>query len=94
VISASRSAYSIESSHGFLGYLNPPAGEVVWEGGVIERQAADRYVYRSQAHHPLSPVKLTASGERVFSNARDAAAHYLHWDLNLPGSRDGRQVAK
>lgn len=69
-------------------------GEVVWEGGVIERQATDRYVYRSQAHHPLSPVTLTASGERVFSKARDAAAHFLHWDLNLPGSLDGWRVVK
>ena len=70
-------------------------GGAVWQGGVIERQAADRYVYRSQAHHMLSPVTLTASSERVLSNAsRDAAAHYLHWNLNLPGSLDGWRVVK
>ena len=65
--------------------FQPPCpGEVIREGGVVERQSANQYVYRSQTHHPLSPTTLNSSGERVFSNARDAAAHYLRWDLHLP----------
>jgi hypothetical protein len=69
-------------------------GESINEGGVIERQAADRYVYRSQVAHPLSPTTLSRSGERVFSDAREVAAHYLQWDLHLPGSLDGWRVVE
>jgi hypothetical protein len=65
-------------------FPHPPvphrAGQVVWEGGTIERQENDRYVYRSSAV------------ETVFTNARDAAVHYLKWTLNLPGDLDGWKV--
>jgi hypothetical protein len=30
----------------------------------------------------------------VFSNAHDAAVHYMKWDLNLPGDLDGWKVVK
>jgi hypothetical protein len=77
-------------------FPHPPvphrAGQVVWEGGTIERQENDRYVYRSSAAHPVSPTTLSRSVETVFTNARDAAVHYLKWTLNLPGDLDGWKV--
>src|SRR5260370_24092395 len=46
--------------------FEPARGDgAVWEGGVIERQAADPYFYRIQAHHPLSPVTITSACQRV-----------------------------
>jgi hypothetical protein len=70
------------------------SAETVREGGTIERQQVDRYVYRTSASHPISPTTLSQSGERVFTNARDAAIHYLKWDLHLPGNLDGWKVLK
>jgi hypothetical protein len=35
---------------------------------------------------------LAQTTERVFSNARDAARHFLKWDLLLPGDLDGWKV--
>lgn len=67
-------------------------GEFVREGGTIERQQVNRYVYRTSAHHPTSPTTVSRTAETVFSNARDAAIHYLKWDLNLPGDLDGWKV--
>jgi hypothetical protein len=68
------------------------AGEPVQEGGTIERQGNSRYIYRSSAAHPISPTTLNRSVETVFTTARDAAVHYLKWDLNLPGDLDGWKV--
>ena len=69
-------------------------GQLVREGGTIERQGVDRYVYRTNAHHPTSPTTLSETAETVFSNARAAAVHYLTWDLHLPGDLDGWKVVK
>jgi hypothetical protein len=69
-------------------------GEPVQEGGTIQRQQVNRYVYRTSAHHPLSPTTLSHTGETVFTNARGAALHYLKWDLHLPGDLDGWKVLK
>jgi hypothetical protein len=70
------------------------SGELVQEGGTIERQQVDRYVYRTSAHHPTSPTTLSQTEKRVFANARGAALHYLNWDLHLPGDLDGWKVLK
>jgi len=35
---------------------------------------------------------LNRSIETVFANARDAAVHYMTWDLRLPGDLDGWKV--
>jgi hypothetical protein len=67
-------------------------GEVVREGGVIERAAPGRYVYRSQRHHPIEPMVLADSTEQVFWSGARAARYYLRWDLNLPGKLDGYDV--
>jgi hypothetical protein len=67
-------------------------GEPVHEGGAIERQANDRYVYRAARAHPIKPHVLAESTERVFSSAEDAARYYLKWDLHLPGDLDGWKV--
>src|SRR5579863_7202945 len=48
-------------------------GQAVREGGTIERQASDRYVYRNAAAHPGSPTTMNRIVEPLFSNARDAA---------------------
>ncbi len=68
------------------------AGEPVQEGGTIEKQKDSTYVYRSAAARPISPTTLNRYVETVFTTARDAAVHYLKWDLNLPGDLDGWKV--
>jgi hypothetical protein len=70
----------------------PGTGQLVREGGTIERQANDRYIYRNAAAHPGSPATINRFVETVFSNARDAVVHYLKWDLHLPGDLDGWKV--
>jgi len=67
-------------------------GEPVNEGGTIERQGLERYVYRAIRAHPIQPYILADNTERVFSSAEDAARHYLKWDLHLPGDLDGWKV--
>jgi hypothetical protein len=64
----------------------------VHEGGVIERAAAHRFVYRYQRAHPTQPAVLAEEFERMFATAREAAEFYLKWDLNLPGDLDGWKV--
>jgi len=67
-------------------------GEVVREGGTIERQGENRYIYRAIASHALSPRTTLHATETTFLTPRDAALHYLRWDLNLPGDLDGWKV--
>jgi hypothetical protein len=76
-----------------LGWEHRP-GQPVREGGTIERQGSHRYVYRSAAARSLSPATLNKSVETIFSSARDAAVHYLKWDLHLPGDLDGWKVVE
>lgn len=64
-------------------------GEPVHEGGTVERQGLDRYVYRAARPHPIQRHVVAESTERVFSSAEDAARFYLRWDLKLPGDLDG-----
>jgi hypothetical protein len=68
------------------------AGEPVHEGGVIERVSSLRFVYRCRRHHPLNPLVLAEETESVFFRAKAVAAHYLKWDLGLPGDLDGWTV--
>lgn len=67
-------------------------GQPVHEGGTIERQESDRYVYRAARAHPIQPYELAQSTERIFLRADDAARHYLRWDLNLSCDLDGWKV--
>lgn len=67
-------------------------GEPIWDGGTIERQKVNRYVYYATAANPISPTTLLFETETVFTNARDAALHYLRWDRHLPGDLDGWKV--
>lgn len=67
-------------------------GELVYEGGAIERQRMDRYVYRSVRANPVNPHVLAEATEGVFSSAEDAARYFLKWDLHLPGGLDGWKV--
>jgi hypothetical protein len=85
----------LEQNDGWFPYRWEPhqPGQPVREGGTIERQENGRYIYRSSAAHPLNPTTLNRSVETVFSNARDAAVHYMKWDLNLPGDLDGWKVS-
>jgi hypothetical protein len=68
-------------------------GQVVVEGGVIEKDS-DGYIYRSQRATPLNPFALAETNERRFASAEEAAAHYLQWDLRLPGELDGWKVIR
>lgn len=68
-------------------------GLVVVEGGVIEKET-DGYVYRSQRAVPLNPCALAETSELRFTSAEEAAAHYLQWDLHLPGDLDGWKVIR
>jgi hypothetical protein len=67
-------------------------GQPVNEGSTIERQAADRYVYRSARGHPTHPRQLAEVTEREFSSSTDAAAYLLKRSLHLPGDLDGWKV--
>ena len=67
-------------------------GNVVREGGTIQKLGPQRYLYRSQRSDPLNPRILRESGERFFTTAEEAARYYLHWDLRLPGDLDGWKV--
>ena len=67
-------------------------GQVVHEGGVIERLGPDRFRYRAQRADAIRPQILAQTIEEHFSSAEAAAAHYLRWDLHLPGDLDGWQV--
>ncbi len=67
-------------------------GELVWEGGVIERLSPTAYVYRCQRPHPIHPTVLAASTELTFTSPEEAARYYLQWDLHLPGDLDSWKV--
>jgi hypothetical protein len=68
------------------------SGQIVPEGGVIERQTPTRYIYRSQRAHPIIPTLLAETTEKMFTSAEDAAKCYLQWDLHLPGDLDSWKV--
>lgn len=68
-------------------------GEVVAEGGVIERRG-DTFIYRSQRANPVNPLVLVQHSERTFENAEEVASHYLTADLHLPGDLDGWKVIR
>jgi hypothetical protein len=83
----------LRNSEWFPDQWRPPQkGQLVREGGNIERLGTDRYLYRAQSSNPLDPTLVTHSGEVLFTNAEDAASHYLIWDLHLPGDLDGWKV--
>ena len=67
-------------------------GEPVHEGGTIESQGPDRYVYRASRSRPIQPHALAESTELLFSSAEEAARYFLKWDLRLPGDLDGWKV--
>jgi hypothetical protein len=92
---ASYLATVLEQNDGWFPYRWEPhrSGQPVREGGTIGRQGNGRYIYRSAAAHPGNPATLDRSVERVFSNARDAALHYMKWDLHLPGDLDAWNVS-
>jgi hypothetical protein len=69
-------------------------GAPVSEGGTIERQGPERYVYRTARAHPIQPCVLAETTERIFSSAESAARHFLKWDLHLPGDLDGWKVVE
>jgi hypothetical protein len=74
-------------------WLAHKKGQVVVAGGVIEEHR-DGYIYRSQRAAPLDPSALAETHERRFESAEEAAAHYLRWDLHLPGDLDGWKVIR
>jgi hypothetical protein len=69
-------------------------GQIVREGGTIERQGENRYVYRNASAQAASPTTLNRFNETEFSDPLDAAVHYLRWDLHLPGDLDGWKVVR
>ncbi len=67
-------------------------GKAVKEGGVIERQSPNKYIYHSQRHLASNPYILAEEGHTEFDTAEAIAKHYLKWDLHLPGDLDGWEV--
>ena|SRR5579872_2106037 len=63
-------------------------GELVYDGTVIRRIGANRFVCQScrPSVHNLQVVAEQSTHE--CRNAWDAAAYYLKWELNLPGTLD------
>ncbi len=56
--------------------------------------ASGEYTYKDRASNPLNPREVAHASEIVFTNAEDAARHYLKCDLHLPGDLDGWKVIK
>ena len=67
-------------------------GQPVYEGGVIEKKGQGKYIYRSARACPTNPFVIAQVADKEFANAEEAAAHYLRWDLRLPGDLDGWTV--
>jgi hypothetical protein len=67
-------------------------GEFVAEGGVIERVAADRFVFHWQRGYAHDPWTVAESKKTHFESAHDVARHYLKWELHLPGDLDSWKV--
>jgi hypothetical protein len=63
-------------------------GELVYEGTVIQRISANRFVCHS-CRPSVNNLRVVAEqSTHECRNARDAAAYYLKWELNLPGTLD------
>jgi len=63
-------------------------GELVYEGTVIRRLGRNHFVCHSSrpSVHDLRVVGEQSTHE--CRSARDAAAYYLKWELNVPGTLD------
>jgi hypothetical protein len=69
-------------------------GNSVDERATIERLDTGQFVYRAARAHAIQPQALTQTTEQSFPNARDAARHFLRWELRLPGDLDGWKVVE
>ena len=68
--------------------------ELVYEGVLVEREEAHRFVCHLQRAHPLFPRQLAEQTTKVFTKPEDAAAFYLRWNLFLPGDLDSWKVVE
>jgi len=85
----------LEQNRWFPREWNPHReGDPVNERASIERLDDGRYVYRTARAHPIRPVQLVQTAERIFPTAKDAARYFLQWDLHLPGDLDGWKVVE
>jgi len=83
----------IESEKWFPREWKPAVpGDVVCEGGVIERQSPSTFLYRARRHNAINPNEIIDQTEKIFTSSEAAAHFYLKWDLNLPGDLDGWKV--
>jgi len=69
-------------------------GQPVYAGGVIESKGPEKYIYRSARAWPTNPFVTAEVTEEGFANAEEAAAHYIRWDLHLPGNLGGWKVSE
>ena len=64
------------------------AGDVAYEGTVIQRVLPTRFVCHSRRSSVYDPRAVAEEARREFQGAREAAEFYLKWELNLPGTLD------
>jgi hypothetical protein len=63
-------------------------GDLVYEGTVVQRISPSRFVCHSRRLSVYDLRTLAEESHKEFQSARDAAAFYLKWELNLPGRLD------
>lgn len=83
---------TIETETWFPYEWKPVAGELIYEGGIIERISSSEYIYSICRHSPINPRLLAEQTKKVFTYPKEVAEYYLKWDLHLPGDLDGWQV--
>lgn len=67
-------------------------GEIIDDVMVIEKQTANRFVVRSRRASVYDLRQIGEQSEKTFGNGKEAARHYLKWELNLPGDLDSWKV--
>jgi hypothetical protein len=63
-------------------------GELVYEGTVIQKASPSRFICHSRRPSVYDLYTVAEEAQQEFHRARDAAAFYLKWELNLPGRLD------
>lgn len=74
---------NVIDQQGFFPYRR---SELAREGGTIEQLGPSQYVYVYQRYYADRPV-VAETREVTFCSAREAAEHYVKWDLCLPEQR-------
>lgn len=68
-------------------------GDLAYEGTVIQNVSPFRFICHSRRPSVYDLRAIAEDSHTEFATARDAAAFYLQWELNLPGTLDSWVVA-